>query len=208
MPKPKLSDKNLQEVHKLVFLAGEFPNKQMSELGTLFGMSMFDINAAVWRAKDLGLFYVDDKTGFYKVEKEPETWDFGPEVQELMDTVMYVFEKLAEGEHDMEETNFGQWAEGHLTHNVLVTIKKLLKDGKLVSYELTTSNTKEPSKKGLKRGKEPKVIESTYTFYTLPENLEKQWGRKRFPDQSMLKEKEASNEENSDQPEPERQDRP
>lgn len=180
---PKLSDKALQNVHKVVYLAKQYPDRTIRELSGQLTISVFEANAAIWRARELGYLYVDGKTGFYKVEKEPAAWEFGSEVNELMDTIIYVFKKLAEDENDLEDTDLGRWLVGHLPHNQAIAVKKLIEDEVLATYELT--DVEQPSKKGLKRGKKPR--ESTYTFYCLKENLGKEWGRKQFKDASKLK---------------------
>ena len=182
-----LKPKDLQNVHKLVYLANEYQKENIRELGEMFSMTMLDINATIWRARDLGYMIIDDSTGVYKVDTEPEKWQFGAEVEELCDTLLYVFAKLAERETDLEDQEFGQWCAGHLTHDVAVATKKLLNNRQLASYELTTLNEQPVSKKAAGRGKKPKTLESTYTFYTLWENMEQRWGSKRFKDQSKLK---------------------
>lgn len=179
--------KQVQTMDKLVFLATQYADKTIQELSSLFAMSIFEINTAIWQAQDEGFLYVDKKTGLYKIEKTPEVWEFGIEVEEIMHTILYTFQKLAEEENDLGDHDLSKWASGWLNHDVAVAMKMLLEEHKLAEYEITDVMTLEPSKKGLKRGKEPKVIEDTYTFYSLYENAEQEWGRKQFKDASKLK---------------------
>lgn len=187
MTKPKFTDKQTHDVHKLVYLANEYPDKTIRELGELFAMTMIEVNSAIWRAQDLGLLFVDKQTGYFKVEMVPEKWELGPEVEDLRVNILYVLGKLAEDEQDMEEHAFGVWTAGHGSHNVLTAMKSLLNENKVASYDLDDEQEVPVSKKAKGRGKQPEIVKNTYTFYSLWDNAEQQWGRKQFKDDSKVK---------------------
>lgn len=187
MAKAKVEGKDLNNVHKLVFLANEYKKESIREVGRLFAMTMLDINATIWRARDLGYLVIDEETGGYTVDTVPDKWQFGVEIDQLMSTIKYVFEKLAEQETDLEDEDLGKWTAGHLTHDVAVAMKRLTDERVIATYEITTSTDVPISKKAKGRGKKPKTFDSTYTFYTLWENMEQQWGRKRFPNKDKIK---------------------
>ena len=149
--------------------------------------SQLETDVAIWRAQDLGYLFVDDKTRLYKVEKVPEKWELGPEITEIENLILYGLKKRGEKEQDLEDGYFGMWVAGLPTHRVLIAVKKLINERKIITYELTAIDTIKPSKKGLGRGKAPKEIENTYTFYSLWDNAEQQWGRKQFKENTRFK---------------------
>lgn len=187
MLKPEdLTAKDLANVHKFVYLAREYNKESVADIGNMFGMSMLDINAVIYRTRDLGYLVINDETREYTVDRVPDEWNFGEDVSNLMDTFIYVMGKLNEQEHDLEDQDLGNWTAGHITHDVAVAMKRLIELKQISTYELTTRNEAPVSKKARGRGKTGKVEESTYVFYTLYENLEQQFGRKRFPNKDKL----------------------
>ena len=188
MIKPEdLNPKDLQNIHKLVYLAQQYDKKTIRELGEMFSMTMLNVNATIWRARDLGYLKIDDKTGEYSVTSVPEDWRFGEDVEHLMTTLVYTFNKLAEQESDLEDQQLSQWCAGHMTHDYTVAMKRLIENRILATYEETAVVEMPTSKKAKGKGKKAKTYESTYTFYTLWKNLEQRWGRKQFNDQTILK---------------------
>jgi hypothetical protein len=164
-------------------------NGRAEEVGIagMFVLPVMEFNAAVWRAEDLGLIEVAaDKSGDVRFAGDPEKWEFNEETRLIIEDLPYVLKKFAKSETDFEGNYLSNWTLGFEPQNIFVATKYLINEGIVAEYELTTRVVFEPSKKGLKRGKVPKESKQTYEFYTLPENLDKQWGRKMFPDQSKL----------------------
>lgn len=184
--KQPINQRVLQDAHKIAFLAKEYPDKTIKEIAGMFQGSPLDFNVAAWQAQDLNFLTVDLETGNITPKQLPEKWDFGPDTQNLIDVLPYVFVKLAEQESDMEENYLSNWAAAYPAQALMIAIKYLIGKKVLATYEITNSTTIEPSKKGLKRGKQPKVVKDTYTFYSLAINAKHQWGRKQFKDQDKL----------------------
>jgi len=180
MPKPQLSGQALHDVHKVVFLANEYPGKTAKELAKLFDLSALDINAAMWRAEDLGYLVVDRETGKYTVDTVPEKYEFGDDVQFLRDQITYTFEHLATTEVDIEENYLANMTMGYSASDVSIVVKGLLADGVLTTYEV--GNTVDVNPKKPAKGQRT----DTYLFYTLKGNEQHQWGRKQFKDASRL----------------------
>lgn len=180
MPQPQLSGQALHDVHKVVFLANEYPGKTAKELAKLFDLSALDINNAMWRAEDLGYLVVDRETNKYTVDTVPDTYEFGDDVKFLREQVIYAFQHLATTEADMEENYLANWTLGYSASDLSIVVKGLLADKILSTYEV--GNTVE-----VKPGKPAKGQRTdTYLFYTLTENLAHEWGRKQFKDASRL----------------------
>lgn len=158
----------LNILHKLIYLANEYPDKSITELAELFRIPIIDINAAIWMAQDSGFISVDEKKKTFKVENIPEKWELGKNVAMLVNTLLYVFRRLAKDGSDIEDGNLALWLGGYPTHDTLIAIKYLINENNLVSYTL-------------KDGKDE------YTFYTLTENTGKKWGQKQFKDKAKLK---------------------
>lgn len=186
MSKLKLEGKALHDVHQLVYLANEYPDKKMMDLGQLFQLTMLDMNVAFWRAEELGYLLINEKTGECKVKTVPKEWDFGPAMNGLEESIMFAIKTLATREQDYPEEQLMQWLMGEPAQHTLVAMKHLLNTKRLTSYKVINKTELKPSKKGLKRGKKTKIVEDTYLFYTLPGNESKRWGEKQFTDVSRL----------------------
>jgi hypothetical protein len=205
MAELEMLEKELWDVHKVTFLMQQYPGKTINEFADMFlvpsmnlnftipGMSIFEINVAIWRAADAGFITIDDPnfdgTGHYTVheDKLPDAWNFGTEVKALLRSIPYLLEKLNKEEGDIMERQLQQWfAPNFARHDYTIALKFLLNAHVLASYDLTNVNTVEPSKKAKGKGAKPKEIRDTYTFYTLWANGEQRWGLKQFPDQSKV----------------------
>lgn len=182
----KLEGKQLWNVHQLLYLSNEYPDKSMKDLGELFLLTMMDMNVAFWQAEELGYLLVNEKTSDCKVKVVPEKWELGPDVQAIEDAIMYTVNLLATREVDFVEDQLMMWLNGSPIQHHLTAVKHLLNEGKLATYKVTNITEIKPSKKGLKRGKQIKKVEDVYTFYTLPEHKDKEWGRRQFQDASRL----------------------
>lgn len=183
---PVLSTKALQDVHKAVFICNEYPDKTIREVASLFELGALDINNALWRAEDLGFITVEEARTF-KVNKLPAEWNLGEDVDLLREALLYTFNHMARSEADLEETYLSNMTKGYPAHDVAIVIKGLLREGVIVNYDLTnTTVMPNKSKKARGRGEPGETVKDTYTFYTLTENLEQQWGKKQFPDQTRV----------------------
>lgn len=175
MAKAELKGKALETVHKLVYLANEYPNKTMREVAALFELPPLDINIAVWRAEDMGFLHINED-GKFHIDKVPTKWELGEDLERLKEQIIYYFNHLARKEADLEETYLSNLAMGYPPHDLFIVIKQLLHDRVLGTYEL-----KDTRKEGKKH------VVDTYTFYSLWDNSEQQWGKKQFKDETKVK---------------------
>lgn len=194
MKESDLVASELQKVHKVVYLMREYPGKTINDFCDTFlapDMGVFDINTAIWRARDLGYVVLNDPefdgSGTYQVDRVPDVWQFGRAVDNLMVSIPYIVENLNKEEGDIMERQLQKWFMPDYTKpDYAVALRQLLSDKVIASYELTNVNRIEPSKKAKGRGKKSQEIRDTYTFYTLWANGEQRWGVKQFPDQSRV----------------------
>lgn len=183
----ELSTKALQDVHKAVFICNEYQDKTIREVASLIELSALDINAALWRAEDMGFITVDDEKRIFKINKLPEEWNLGEDVAFLRSQLLYAFSHMARSEADFEETYLSNSTKGYVAHDVVIVLKSLLSEGVIVTYDLTnTTEIPNKSKKARGRGEPGETVKDTYTFYTLAENAGKKWGLSQFPDQSRV----------------------
>lgn len=156
-----------ENAQKLTYLAQQYPEHDLKGLLGLLVMPPINMNTAIWKAVEHGwLAEPDKKTGEVKVLATPEHWEFGELVENLMDLLVYAFTALAKQETDLEDFDVSHWTQGYPSHDVLVAMKRLLDKGILAQYDVDDV--------------EDNGTVNTYTFYTLAENAEKQWGRKQF----------------------------
>lgn len=152
---------------KVAYLVKKYPEHSVAQIIELLAMPAIEINTAMWEATDQDwindpdLAKVDGPLG---PKTPPEHWDFGTELNELMDMILYSFRRLARKEHDLEENYLSNWTMGYKAMDVMIAMSVLLERGHLGTYQLT----------------DPKDKESVYTFYTLAGNVDKQWGRANF----------------------------
>lgn len=156
----------LENAHKLAYLRQKYPELDSEELLKLLQVSGFDKNAAIWMADELGFIKTDTTTGVMALGMPPETWDFGPKVKAMQETIVYCFKKLAERETDMDEHFVTNWLIGYPPQDSICAIGQLVDDRVLFEYTLTDHNKKTGT--------------SEYLYYTLFENSEMQWGKKNF----------------------------
>lgn len=168
--------------NKIAFVIQQYPDHKMTDVLKLMEVPAIDINTGFWVAEDLGWIETPDKkTGVLTLKSPPlvGNWEFGPEVDELKESLTYAIGVLNKRESDLEEFFLSQWTNGKPGLDVLVAVKSLLVEGSWVEYEVKDQQIDE---KGNKVFKEDEVtpIMDTYIFYTLYENRDKQWGRKDF----------------------------
>lgn len=174
---PALENKILNDVHKVVFYAYEYPEKDIKEIAAAFRqMSPIDFNGACWLAQDEGFMSIDKKTGEVKVLRTPDKWEFGDAVEHIVTITPYVLSKLAEVEADPEENFYANYVAGYAEFDVLIATRYMLKHDIMASYIVKDTSEDENGKKHV----------DEYTFYTLPENLDKRYGEQQFKDQEKL----------------------
>lgn len=172
-----------QNMHKIAYIATLNRTKPINHISQMFSIKPLNFNVAAWTAEDEGLIKVSRKTALIKEVNPPKEWDFGPEVPELKKNVLYTFKKLGAEEGDLEDNQFGFWVSDYRPEDVYIAVKSLIEEGKLASYVLTNTHTL-PAKG--KKGSAVEVVKDDYTFYTLPENVGKKWGKKQFPNQKLV----------------------
>lgn len=177
--------------HKVTYLVKRYPDKTFLEIINLLAMPSIDINVAIWYAQEQGwVSDPDPETQKINFLKAPEQWNFGQMADHLRDTLMHAFQALGRNEKDLDEATFTGWCTGYPQHDVLIVTNLLIDERKLATYELT----------------DPNDLKSTYTFYTLFENLENMWGRKYFKEEPTGEEvpetDEPTNNEGAEESEP------
>lgn len=166
-----ISKKMQHNAHKFAFFVETYPEHTVAQIIAILEMPAIDINCAIWAATELGIISEPDKeTNMTAILKKPEVWNFGKVEADLEDALLYSFQQLAKKETDLEENYLSQWTGGYTSHDVMIALKQLINDEQIASYELEDTLTM----KG-KNG-EPNI----YTFFTLYENRDKQWGAKQF----------------------------
>jgi len=174
----------MDEAHKVAYLAREYSEQTISELSRLFQTNKIDFNVAAWMAEELGYIEVDQTTKKISFPKDPEAWVFGENVEYLKWALLYMLKNIAADEADINEGELQvEWMAGEPIVDITIAVKELLKGGLIKEYTLTNTVV---VKKATKR-KAAEISEQPYIFYTLPENLGKEWGRKQFPNEKLLK---------------------
>lgn len=177
MASPKLENKLLFDMHKVVFYASEYPEKNIKEVANAFSqMSPIDFNAACWRAIEEGLMAIDKSNGEVKVLRTPEEWHFGEAVDHLIIVTPYVLAKLAENEVDPEENFYAEYVGGYVSFDVVVAVRYMIRQGIIATYDIND----------ISEGEDGQKVTDTYLFYCLPENKDKRWGEQQFKDQEKL----------------------
>lgn len=177
MQNQSLKNKITEDMMKVVFYASEYPSKPIREIATAFNnMSPIDFNAACWRAQDEGFLFIDKESGKVDVLKVPEEWAFGEAVDHLITLTPYILSKLAEVEADPEENFYANYVNGYASHDVVIAIRYMVLKNIIATYVV----------KDVSEGENGQKVTDEYTFYTLPENVEKRWGEQQFKDQEKL----------------------
>lgn len=163
-----------ENANKLTYLFKSYPEHNMPAiLGMLVGMPEVDANAAIWYAQNAGwLSTADHETKVISVLKTPETWNFGDDVANLEEAIIYGLTELAKKEADMEEWSYGQWIKGYLPYDCLIASKHLEETNQMSQYDVDTVD---------KDG-----AHSVYTFFTLYDNREQLWGHKQLKAESIV----------------------
>lgn len=157
-----ITQTTLENANKFAYLLKAYPEKALPEIISLFWLASIDINCSIWAAIELEFIREPNPdTGFSQIIKEPKPWQFGKELDELEENILYAFTKLNADEKDMEENFLTAWLKGYAPHDTLIAVKHLLDEKRLHEYQIEDGENK-------------------YIFYTLPENAHKNWGAKQF----------------------------
>jgi hypothetical protein len=151
---------------KVAFLVEQYPKHSLRNIIGLLEFSPIDTNTAMWAAEELGLVVTDKENDKITFLEKKADWDFGQEVKDLEDKMVYAFKRIAKEKAGMEETFLNQWTSGYRAHDVMIAVKHLIYKGVLASYQVHDTE------------KEGAV--NVYTFFTLDANKEKYWGLKTF----------------------------
>ena len=164
-----IDERTTQNAQKIAFLVQQYPTHVMSDILKLIQGPPVDTNSAVWAAVELGyITNPDTSENLATINKLPHKWNFGADVNHLLMTLEFAFEHLAEKEMDLEEVYLSNWTLGYAADDVMIALNLLVGRQVLASYDIEDG-------------------ESTYTFFTLAANRDKEWGRKQFKDSTKLK---------------------
>lgn len=179
----------IENAHKLTYMLYCYPKKTIMEIINFFQLPPVHINAAIWKAEDMGyISKADSETGMVEILSAPEPFEFGDTTNELMELLKYCFQKLSVDEKDLEENYLNQWLAGYGSHDHIVAMKYLLNTGVLAEYTVDDTQMDEKGRPVLdKKTKEPVVNE--YVFYTLAGNEDHRWGERRFKTPPVAPEK-------------------
>jgi hypothetical protein len=177
------STKRLHNARKFAFLAQAYPEKTFEEVVAMFQLPAIDINCAVWQLETENIIdKITDKSAKVLLlhpvfnedrDKKLDTDFFGPEVGGLINDIRFALENLARAEGDLEDQYFSNWTAGYLPHDLFTAMGYLMMTKQVSQYDLTSIMDKVEDS-------------SVYTFYTLTENLGKEWGRSQFADDQRV----------------------
>ena len=198
----KFDKRTTENIHKLVLMIREYPDKKLTDIDQygnengiagLYQTSPIEFNAAAWGAVDEGFIKINDDNSV-ELLKEPKEYVFSELTEHLMEIIPYTIGKINEKEADIEDEYFGGWTAGYPPQDLIAAVTTLIAEGKLAKYDIVDVdiikfNREERRKR--KDGKTEERVENTYTFYTLPENVEKRWGEKQFKDAKKLQQEQS-----------------
>lgn len=171
--------KIFENANKVAFLIQQYPDQKLTEIISLLAgpgvdmpMPAIEINTALWAATQVGwVTEPDPETNIVTCIKTDEDWTFGETLDTLQDMLLYAFKCLALKQNDLEENYLSEWTRGYSGYDVIIAMKRLLNSGELFEYTLKAVDF---------IGEGKKNSSSIYTFYTLFENQNEQWGSKQF----------------------------
>jgi len=184
----KFNDRVINNAHKIYYVAKAYGEEDIVRLSQLFQIPPIEFNAGAWAAVELGLLDISEKNEI-KLLKEPKEYSFGELVDHLMDIIPFTTGRVNANKADLEETYFQNWTAGFPQQDVIVAVKRLIELDKLATYDIIDRDVIKFNREQRRKrtdGKTEEVIENTYTFYTLPENIKERWGEKQFKDAKKL----------------------
>lgn len=176
------SDYITENAHKLAYLVKCYPEMPLDDIRQLLSWTLLDYNNAIWRAKELDLITVEQRSVEQKAPhptkknkfvtemtevpfavfvSAPKEWNFGTLQDDLQDSIQYMFTKLGAEEKDLEEHYLNSYLQGYPPREHLIAIQYLLETGILHEYLIEDND-------------------NPYLFYTLKQYAGKNWGQKQF----------------------------
>lgn len=190
----KFNDRVTQNAHKIYYIAKVYEEDNIVTLSQMFQIPPIEFNAAAWAAVELDLLKINDDNTI-ELGKEPKEYQFGELVEHLMDIIPFTVGKVNEQEAVIEEGYFQNWTSGFPQQDVIVATKRLVELDKLATLEIVDKDVIKLNREQRRKrtdGKTEIVNESTYTFYTLPENKDKDWHEKQFKEAKNLRKEEQA----------------
>lgn len=159
--------KILENANKVTFLIENYPEKNLSEIIGMLQIPAIDINNAIWFATEQEwISEPDTDEGTVRHLKRPDDgYHFGQTVTGLQESIIYAFRKLAKKQTDLEENYLGHYLGGYKGHDSLIAMRDLMNKNAIAEYTIADDVQDDGSE---------------YTFYTLAENRDKEWGRLQF----------------------------
>lgn len=143
------------------------PDWSVSEIATQLGYSTVFIIDALNYAEDMKFISRNLKKDTLLVKsafKKLSSPDFGEDIFALRMAIFRTLNAENLKEQDIEEGLMWQWSNGVRPIFIEIAIDALIGFDAIVKYDLT----------------DPKDDKSVYTFLTLPDHVEHQWGKKQF----------------------------
>ena len=140
------------------------PDWTISRIASELGYSPLFIIEALHLGEAHGDFKRDEENDTLVDVKWLDRVSSSEQLDHIYESVRNVVYYFNEKEMDIEEGLMWQWLNGIRPLMIEFTIDDLVMGNKIAKYDLT----------------DPKDAENVYTFLTLPENKDKQWGTKQF----------------------------
>lgn len=171
-----------ENAHKLAYLAKSYPEMPLDDIRQIVAWTLLDYNNAIWRAKELELISVEQRSVEQKAPHPtkknkfvtemvdvpfavfvdaPLEWSFGTLQDDLQSSIKYMFTQLEAKEDDLEEHYLNSYLQGYPPREHLIAVQYLLETGVLHEYMIEDND-------------------NPYLFYTLKKNAGKNWGQKQF----------------------------
>lgn len=158
IPSAKQILDQIVKAHKL------HPDWTISRIASELGYSPLFIIEALHLGEEHGDFKRDEEKDMLVDVQWLDRVSSSEQLDSIYESVHNVVSYFNAKEMDIEEGLMWQWLNGVRPLMIEFTIDDLVMGGKIVKYDLT----------------DPKDEKSVYTFLTLPENKDKQYGRKQF----------------------------
>jgi len=173
---------------KLAFMVHSYPNKRIQWYSKRFvAMTAIDFNCSVWVAEEKGYIKVNQVKKRILKGEDSSLADLGEaideEISHLQASIIITLRNFALEGLDVEEEKLTGFTLGFKPHDIMIATKNLLNQGAIRTYRvLDTIVVKEATKK-----RAAEIAESQYVFYTLPENLEKEFYKEQFKDRGKVR---------------------
>lgn len=172
---------------KIAYMATKY--REVSELASNIHMAPLEFYSAYGLAKEEGFIKVDKDNLNITETNVGATWVWDDSIERIKSAIVYSIEDSNSGQVDVHDDELvTEWCAGLPAQDVYIAISELVKDKVLYKYtiENTTKITNDEMANALKMDKGEEFTDE-YDFYTLAKNQGKNWGLKRFPDQTRVK---------------------